>query len=277
MRDYAKLFAESFPRRGLAGISRFLTLYAERGALTPADLNGKRVGVRAYTQTTGAWVRGFLSDDYGIDPAKVHSIAVIVQNAVLRFAAGGNSAGVKAFRETTALLQLPDPPTALIAGGNQILVGVLKAVQQVGIEVPKQLSLITCDRTDLATTYPGPLTVIVPASKALPDNLTAGTNTIGLRWPVATFATRLVEQFGKPVTATSANRSGMAAAVTVEEVQSQIGDSVEVLIDGGRLPSRSGSTLLDLTADPPVLLREGPVTFESLDDFFKGRLRRQVA
>jgi LacI family transcriptional regulator len=64
------------------------------------------------------------------------------------------------FRETTALLQLPDPPTALIAGGNQILVGVLKAVQQVGIEVPKQLSLITCDRTDLATTYPGPLTVI---------------------------------------------------------------------------------------------------------------------
>ena len=70
---------------------------------------------------------------------------------------------------------------------------------------------------------------------------------------------------------------GMAAAVTVEEVRSQIGDSVEVLIDGGRLPSRSGSTLLDLTADPPVLLREGPVTFESLDDFFKGRLRRQVA
>ena len=64
------------------------------------------------------------------------------------------------FRETTALLQLPDPPTALIAGGNQILVGVLKAVQQVGIDVPKQLSLITCDRTDLATTYPGPLTVI---------------------------------------------------------------------------------------------------------------------
>ncbi len=52
------------------------------------------------------------------------------------------------FRETTALLQLPDPPTALIAGGNQILVGVLKAVQQVGIDVPRQLSLITCDRTD---------------------------------------------------------------------------------------------------------------------------------
>lgn len=44
----------------------------ERGLLKPSDLAGKRVGVRAYTQTTGAWVRGFLADDYGIDIAKVH-------------------------------------------------------------------------------------------------------------------------------------------------------------------------------------------------------------
>ena len=43
----------------------------ERGALKASDLNGKRVGVRAYTQTTGAWVRGFLADDYGVDTAKV--------------------------------------------------------------------------------------------------------------------------------------------------------------------------------------------------------------
>ena len=43
----------------------------ERGALKPSDLTGKRVGVRAYTQTTGAWVRGFLADDYGVDPLKV--------------------------------------------------------------------------------------------------------------------------------------------------------------------------------------------------------------
>ena len=43
----------------------------ERGELKPSDLNGKRVGVRAYTQTTGAWVRGFLADDYGVDPLKV--------------------------------------------------------------------------------------------------------------------------------------------------------------------------------------------------------------
>src|SRR5262249_39548460 len=46
----------------------------QRGSLEPTDLMGKRVGVRAYTQTTGAWVRGFLSDDYGIDPTKIRWI-----------------------------------------------------------------------------------------------------------------------------------------------------------------------------------------------------------
>jgi 4,5-dihydroxyphthalate decarboxylase len=44
----------------------------QRGPLNASDLTGKRVGVRAYTQTTGAWVRGFLADDYGVDPAKIH-------------------------------------------------------------------------------------------------------------------------------------------------------------------------------------------------------------
>ncbi len=64
------------------------------------------------------------------------------------------------FGEASALLQRSDPPTALIAGGNQFLVGVLKAIHQQRIAVPEQVSLVTCDRTDLAALYPVPLTVI---------------------------------------------------------------------------------------------------------------------
>ena len=63
-------------------------------------------------------------------------------------------------REASTLLRTADPPTAIIAGGNQILVGVLRAIQQQDLEIGRGLSLITCDRTDLATTYPGPLTLI---------------------------------------------------------------------------------------------------------------------
>jgi L-threonylcarbamoyladenylate synthase len=125
--------------------------------------------------------------------------------------------------------------------------------------------------------WPGPLTVILPASPLLSAKVTAATGTIGLRWPAAEFATSLVTRFGRPITATSANRSNMASAVTCDEVRSQLGTSLDVLIDGGMLPARGGSSLLDLVSDPPVLLREGPVSFESLSEFFGGNIRRQVA
>jgi L-threonylcarbamoyladenylate synthase len=125
--------------------------------------------------------------------------------------------------------------------------------------------------------WPGPLTVILPAAPSLSAKLTAGSGTIGLRWPDAEFATSLVSRFRRPITATSANRSTMPSAVTCDEVKSQLGTSLDVLIDGGVLPARTGSTLLDLVSDPPVLLREGPVSFESLNEFFGGNIRRQVA
>jgi L-threonylcarbamoyladenylate synthase len=124
--------------------------------------------------------------------------------------------------------------------------------------------------------WPGPLTVILPAAKSVPLKMTAGTQTIGVRWPVAHFAVKLVRQFGAPITATSANRSGLPAAITAEEVRTQLDQSVDALIDGGELPSRGGSTVLDLTTGSPVVLREGPISFESLQRFFGGTIRRQA-
>jgi L-threonylcarbamoyladenylate synthase len=124
--------------------------------------------------------------------------------------------------------------------------------------------------------WPGPLTMILQAS-SLSESVTAGTGTIGLRWAAAGFATSLVTHFEQPVTATSANRSSMPSAVSCDEVRSQLGTSLDVLIDGGVLPVRGGSTLLDLVSDPPVLLREGPISFESLSEFFGGNIRRQMA
>jgi LacI family transcriptional regulator len=64
------------------------------------------------------------------------------------------------FREATTLMSLADRPTAIIAAGNRILVGVLRAFQQRGISVPGDISLIGCDRSDVAMVYPGPITII---------------------------------------------------------------------------------------------------------------------
>jgi L-threonylcarbamoyladenylate synthase len=115
-----------------------------------------------------------------------------------------------------------------------------------------------------ATFWPGPLTLVLPAERNISPVLTAGTGGIGVRWPDAPFATRLANALGRPVTATSANRSGMPAAVTAAEVRAQLEGQLEVVVDGGTLPVRGGSTLLDLTQDPPVLLREGPVSYDAI-------------
>lgn len=125
--------------------------------------------------------------------------------------------------------------------------------------------------------WPGPLTIITGSRSNLPMNVTAGTQTVGIRWPDAPFAVALLKRFGKPITATSANRTGQPSAITAQEIQAQFSEGIDAIVDGGALPARGGSTLLDITVDPPLLLREGPVTFETLQEFFNGRIRRQVA
>ncbi len=124
--------------------------------------------------------------------------------------------------------------------------------------------------------WPGPLTLVVPCHPHLPKNVTAGTQSIGLRWPAAPFAVKLVNRLAKPITATSANKTGLPSAINAEEIRSQFDDSLDVLVDGGSLPFRGGSTLLDITVEPPALLREGPVSFEALQRFFNGRIERRV-
>jgi L-threonylcarbamoyladenylate synthase len=108
--------------------------------------------------------------------------------------------------------------------------------------------------------WPGPLTLILPARECLPDTVTAGSGTIGVRWGKAPFAERLISALGTPLTATSANLSGQASAVTVEELRAQLEDRLDVVVYGGRLPERGGSTLVDLTTPAPRILREGPIS-----------------
>jgi L-threonylcarbamoyladenylate synthase len=125
-----------------------------------------------------------------------------------------------------------------------------------------------------AAFWPGPLTLVLPADARVPETVTAGTGTVGVRWPVASFATALVARFGGPVTATSANVSGRPSCITAAEVRAQLDDQLALLIDGGQLPARTGSTILDLTSDPPLLLREGPISFDALSTFLNGNIRR---
>jgi tRNA threonylcarbamoyl adenosine modification protein (Sua5/YciO/YrdC/YwlC family) len=113
--------------------------------------------------------------------------------------------------------------------------------------------------------WPGPLTLVVGMSNTLPDSLSLE-GTVGLRMPNLPFALDLLEATG-PMAVTSANRSGSKETRTAKEVFDQLGDTVDLIIDGGRTPGTVASTVLDLTTHPPQILREGPVSRDQLEQF----------
>lgn len=152
--------------------------------------------------------------------------------------------------------------------GKPILLFVDSVAMAESVAVPDEMF-----RKVAARFWPGPLTVILQSQPGLPDEVTAGTGTIGVRWGQAPFAERLVRNCGRPLTATSANRAGEPAPVTAIEVREQLDDGPDALIDGGALPFRGGSTVLDLTQAPPCVLREGPVAFSDLESLLGGRIR----
>jgi L-threonylcarbamoyladenylate synthase len=123
-----------------------------------------------------------------------------------------------------------------------------------------------CDR--LADRFwPGPLTIVLAKAHDLPDGATAGLPTIAVRAPRHPVARALIETFGSPVSAPSANRSGHVSPTTARHVAEEFADIDDLLIlDGG--PSEIGleSTVLDLTVSPPRILRWGAITRTELRD-----------
>lgn len=112
--------------------------------------------------------------------------------------------------------------------------------------------------------WPGALTVIVPRSQGLPAAVASGGDTIGLRLPDSEIAREIIAACGGALATTSANLTTEPPACEVAELSSELLAHVAVLIDGGRCPGGTASTVLDLTSDPPQVLRDGPVSREEL-------------
>lgn len=111
----------------------------------------------------------------------------------------------------------------------------------------------------MAAFWPGPLTLVFKASPSVSPRLTAGTGKIGIRISSHPIAHALAAGLGRPITATSANLSGGRECTTAEEVRGQMANAQLTVIDGGPTLGGRGSTFLDVTVDPLVLLREGAI------------------
>jgi L-threonylcarbamoyladenylate synthase len=107
--------------------------------------------------------------------------------------------------------------------------------------------------------WPGPLTVIGQAAPDLPDELTAGTKSVGVRLPDDDRVRALIAACGGALTATSANLSGQPAARTAAEVESYFGQQVDLIVDDGVTTSEAPSTVVDATTSELKLVREGVI------------------
>jgi L-threonylcarbamoyladenylate synthase len=114
------------------------------------------------------------------------------------------------------------------------------------------------------TFWPGPLTLIGQAATSVPDEITAGTQTIGIRLPADGDVRALVEACGGRLTATSANPSNRTPAETAQQVFDYFGESIDLIIDGSTAKGGMPSTVVDTTGSNPRLIREGAIAWSEI-------------
>lgn len=119
--------------------------------------------------------------------------------------------------------------------------------------------------------WPGPLTIIVERGPMILDVVTGGRDTVAIRIPRHAVALRLLQRFGRPVAAPSANRFGRVSPTTAEHVRSDLGSDVTMVLDGGPCEVGLESTIVDCSVDPPQILRPGSISAEQIADVV-GRL-----
>ncbi len=138
-----------------------------------------------------------------------------------------------------------------------VIIDTMDRLLTVASDVPEQGRIL------INQFWPGPLTLIFEANEQLPDLLTGGTGKVALRIPGESAALNLIRELKLPLTATSANISSFPPAEEVGQIVTYFGDKIDLIIDGGKAPGGLPSTIVDLTVDPPAILRKGPVSINS--------------
>ena len=139
-----------------------------------------------------------------------------------------------------------------------ILVPDRKVVFDLAAEVPPAAERLM-DRF-----WPGQVTIVFKAFPELPSNLIAGTGRIGIRLPGHPVARALVSAFGRPITGTSANLSGQGGCHHIDELDAMLIEQLDLVLDAGLLKEGIGSTVVDITGNEPIVIREGVVSKQAI-------------
>ena len=167
---------------------------------------------------------------------------------------GGNALDPMASKKIYAAKGRPsDNPLIVHIADLNALVPIVK-------EVPEKAKILA------EKFWPGPLTMIFEKSDLVPLETTGGLNSVAVRFPSDPIAAELILQAGGYVAAPSANTSGRPSPTTAQHVVEDLGDAIEMIIDGGPVGIGLESTIVDFTEDVPVVLRPGYISLEMLQE-----------
>ena len=133
------------------------------------------------------------------------------------------------------------------------------------LEMAERIAKITAQAEKLFAKFlPGALTIILSKNKIVPDFVTCGKSSVGIRFPANDVALSLIRIAGVPIAAPSANLSGKMPPKTAQEVFDNLSGKIPLILDGGRCQFGISSTIIDLTTSEPKILRHGAISEEKI-------------
>ena len=141
-----------------------------------------------------------------------------------------------------------------------ILVSSIEQAEKIALEIPEKA------RRLMKKYWPGALTIVLRKRPEISDIVSAEKDTIGIRMPDSRMTVALLEAAGMPLAAPSANTSGKRSSVSADDVICDLSGKVDMILDGGICPVGISSTVVDLTGEKPLILREGIITKSMIDE-----------
>jgi L-threonylcarbamoyladenylate synthase len=186
------------------------------------------------------------------------AITILKQGGIVAFPTDtvyGLGAAINIGRAVERVYQVKKRPRSMAL---PLLLSDKSQIGEVADSVP-QVAWLLADKF-----LPGALTMVLFKSEAVPDIISGGGKTIAIRIPDHPIPLALAQGVGTPIVGTSANLSGKPSPLTADDVRAQLSGKIDLIIDGGRCPGGKESTIVDLTGETPVILREGAISQEKL-------------
>lgn len=144
-------------------------------------------------------------------------------------------------------------PISLLVSDYEMIEKVAKDISEIEYKIMKKF-------------FPGPLTIILNKKDIVPDIVTSGGSTVGIRMPEEEITRKLIEYAGVPIAAPSANISGKPSGIDLQEIIKEFGDKVDYYIDGGKSKIGIGSTIVKVENNTIKILREGSISKKEIED-----------